>query len=81
MEKAIIDYLGKSGIVLSFIFNLIEWQTINIIFTCALSLLSCIYIILKICSWCIDIKIKKESNIKENRIYRSPFKKIFCKKK
>ena len=66
MEKDLINFIGKSSVIISFIFNLIEWQTINIIFTCALSLLSCIFIILKICSWFLDMKMKKENSKNEN---------------
>jgi len=65
MEKFTFDIVGKTSIAISFLFNIIEWQSLNILFTCIVSLLSIIYIILKILLFSIDYKIKREGMKKE----------------
>ena len=65
MEKFTFDIVGKTSIAVSFLFNIIEWQSLNILFTCIVSLLSIIYIILKILLFSIDYKIKREGMKKE----------------
>ena len=55
------DLFGLPLSVFTIIWNIIDWNSVNIVFTILISVLTIIYLILKIRSKYLDIKVQKEN--------------------
>ena len=64
------DLFGLPLSVFTIIWNIIDWNSINIVFTILISVLTIIYLILKIRSKYLDIKEQKENQEQKSLPYK-----------
>ena len=64
------DFVGLPLSVFTIIWNIIDWNSVNIVFTILISVLTIIYLILKIRSKYLDIKVQKENQDQKSLPYK-----------